>query len=103
MVEIFAGAVKIGTAQLAVWDYGMSVAGGEFRPTDAYSACDHAAIVEGDRTAQLATPLDARTMEGKKILCDLVALSDYSTSVGSEGREVELFGVDLVSYFGPPA
>jgi hypothetical protein len=41
-------------------------------------------------------------MEGHKILCDLLALTGYSTSVGSEGRTVELFGVDLVSYFGAP-
>jgi hypothetical protein len=48
MVEIFAGAVKIGTAQLVAWDYSMAVAGGAFRPTNAYRVSKHAGVVEGE-------------------------------------------------------
>ena len=102
LVEIFAGAVKIGAAQLAAWDYGMAVAGGDFRPADAYSVTEHATVVEGVRSVQLSTQLEARTTGGQKILCELLSLSDYSASVGPEGREVELFGIHLEAYFGPP-
>ena len=100
-VEIYAGAVQIGTVDLAAWDYGMGVAGGDFQPSSAYSASEYAALGDTGRLDQLTTPLEARTVDGKRIACDLVAVTDYAASVGSEGCEVALYGVDLVFHFGP--
>lgn len=98
-IEILAGQTVIGTARVAAWDYGMGVAGGDFVASNAYSRCAHATIVDGERASQVPS-LSAYTTDGEQIECEIVAVSDWSETVGPDGREVELFGLDLPRYFG---
>ena len=97
-VEILAGRVKIGTASVSAWDYGMGVAGGDFVASADYSGPIHARLMEGERqhTAE-AVRLEAYGTNGELIECELVAITDYAETV----REVEIYGLDLVRYFGP--
>ncbi len=99
-VEILAGPVKIGAASIKARDYGMGVAGGTFLATEAYVTSEHAALVEGERPSRQPV-LQAKAPNGEAISCEVVAIIDYSATVGEDGREVELYGLDLVRYFGP--
>lgn len=99
-IEILAGQVVVGSSRITAWDYGMGVAGGDFIASEAYSSAAHATLLEGERAPQVAF-LRARTMDGELIECEFVAINDWAESVGPEGREVELFGLDLSHYFGP--
>lgn len=101
-VEILAGRVKIGTASISAWDYSMGVAGGDFVASADYSGAAHATLMEGKRQhAPDAGRLNAYALNGELIECEVVAITDYAKTVGPTGREVEIFGLDLVRYFGP--
>lgn len=99
-VEIIADDVVIGTAQLAPSDPSMGVAYATFQPGPAYVVDLHARASE-KRVLELSpTPLSARTDAGKKLECAGVDLEDFSETLGDDGREVWVFGLEgFQTYF----
>lgn len=99
-VEIIADDVIIGTAHLAPSDPSMGVASATFQPGPAYVVDLHARASD-KRVLELSpTPLSARTVAGKKLECAGVDLEDFSESLGDDGREVWVFGLEgFQAYF----
>ena len=100
-IKVFSGATPVGMGAIDRFDVSMGVAFGDFVPTEAYAADLHASLIEGER-ATPCQPLKAVLAGGIEIECELVSIIDYAASVGDEGREVEISGVEVRRYFSVP-
>ncbi len=100
-VEIVAGDVLIGTADLSPSDPSMGVAFATFQPSSAYAVDMHARATERRELAEPPTQLSARTKDGLKLVCAGVDLVDFAETLGPDGREVHVLGLeDFQLYFG---
>jgi hypothetical protein len=101
VVDILAGEMTIGTAELLPADPSMGVAGGIFRPNATYRPELHAQ--ESEAFGPFASPavLSARDGDGSILSCAGVNLVDFSPTLGDEGRELHVLGMDdYEAYFG---
>ena len=99
-VEIIADEVVIGTADLRPSDPSMGVAYATFRPSPAYMVDRHARASE-ERVLELnPIRLSARNSAGEQLKCAGVDLEDFSATLGDDGREVWVFGLEgFQAYF----
>ncbi len=93
-VEILAGEIVVGSADLRSADPTMGVAYAIFRPGPAYDARRHARGTEQQVLDTSPTPLEARTLAGARLKCASVDLEDFSETLGDEGREVWILGLE---------
>lgn len=98
---VSAGETVIGTVSLEDWDRGMGVAGGVFLPNENYLPKLHASELNGatfERPASALTIVDAF---GVKPVSEAIHLIDWGAEAGPEGRELNVFGIDIIGVFGP--
>ena len=99
---VCAGCTVIGKVCLADWDRGMGVAGGIFVPNENYVPQLHASEVDG--AAQVQSEAMALTIVdafgGQPFLEDIY-LMDWASEAGPDGRELTVFGIDILGVFGP--
>jgi hypothetical protein len=93
-VEIVADGRAIGVADLRPADSSMAVASGIFHPANDYDPALHARVTEQKEPAETPASLRARTLEGTYLNCAGIDLTDFAATLGDEGREVHLLGVD---------
>ncbi|RYE59439.1 MAG: hypothetical protein EOP20_04830 [Hyphomicrobiales bacterium] len=100
-VQIIANGVVIGTAQLSAADPSMAVASAIFEPRAAYRLDLHSRASEQRDLATTPAELSARTEDGKVIACAGIDLIDFAETVGDDGREVWVLGIEqFETYFG---
>jgi hypothetical protein len=93
----------IGSVCLHDWDRGMGVAGGIFLPNENYNPQLHASEVSGvEHHLPAKRPSLAIIGEGGvEPSFEQIHLADWSSEAGVEGRELTVFGIDIVGVFGP--
>ena len=100
---VHAGGALIGKVSLEDWDRGMGVAGGIFYPNDKYSPSLHAEEIDGvalDESARRPS-LSIVDADGIEPTYEQVHVADWSATIGDDGRELTVFGIDIVGVFGP--
>ena len=99
-VTIIADNVVIGSAELSPSDPSMGVASATFEPSPAYAVNLHARATEQRELAACPIPLSARTGAGVHLDCAAIDLIDFAQTLGDEGREVHVLGLDsFQTYF----
>lgn len=102
VVEVVANGVVIGIADLKSCDPGMGVASGVFHPNEAYSLMVHARVSEDIELDVPPADLTARQLSGAVISCAGCDLIDFYQTVGDEGREFTVLGMDdFEAFFNP--
>ncbi|MDO9335339.1 MAG: hypothetical protein Q7T61_02965 [Caulobacter sp.] len=98
-VEVLAGDVVIGTANLVPADPSMGVAFAVFQPRSAYAVDRHASAFEQCERNESAERLRARTADGFQLDCAGIDLLDFAETLGSEGRELHVLGLERFQTF----
>ncbi|MDO8914253.1 MAG: hypothetical protein Q8N10_11895 [Phenylobacterium sp.] len=96
-VDVLAGDLVIGAANLTPVDPSMGVVGAVFQPNSAYIPSRHSRSMEDTAPP---TELSVRETNGRLLRCAGVDLIDLSSEVGDEGRELHVLGLeDYGRYF----
>lgn len=101
IVDIVAGDTVIGSAELHPSDRSMGVAFAIFRPGPAYAIRSHARASEDRELVEGPVALSARTSAGVRLKCAGIDLVDFAETLGDEGREIHILGLeDFQTHFG---
>jgi hypothetical protein len=101
LTDILADGLTIGTVELLPGDPSMGVARGIFRPNATYTPKLHARESEAFGLSVAPAVLTARDSEGSILSCAGVDLVDFYPTLGDEGRELHVPGMDqYAAYFG---
>lgn len=92
-VTIFAGETVIGTADLLPSDPSMAVASGAFSPNEAYDVTRHSRMSEDRELTEPPLSLSVYLGDGTALRCAGVDLTDFFDTVGVEGRELSVLGM----------
>ncbi len=93
-VQILAGEARIGAATLIPSDPSMGVAFAVFEPGPDYVADRHARATEQREFMEDPAALKVCDAEGAVLVCAGVDLVDYSETLGEEGREIHVIGIE---------
>lgn len=93
-VKVFADGTLIGTADLLPLDPSMAVASGTFSPNEAYDVARHSRVSEDREFVEPPVSLRVHLRDGIALGCAGVDLTDFFDTVGVEGRELSVLGME---------
>lgn len=100
-MHVVDGDAIVGSTILEDWDRSMGVAGGAFQPTKAYRPDMHARLLQGVEKP-LSVNLRVVVEGGNEVECELAVIIDWAETAGAiHGRELNVYGLDAESFFGP--
>jgi hypothetical protein len=99
--KVRVGDMVVGSVTLDHWDQFMGVAGGPFYPNETYMPHIHATILEGADLGNAVQRLLLNIVDSNdvQLASEAVVIQDWATSVGDDGREVTIFGVESLPPF----